>query len=271
MAKKWVLIVDDDPAIVALVSEAIEHQELSVTTAGDALQAVIQAQNLKPMIIITDINMPGEDGSTILKRLREANPEMMRTVPVIFITAMDLAKAALLLPKNDPMIGLVQKPLNLEMLRGYVWKLAGIALSKASAKTRPCRKNGFSSSTTTPPTCKLLVTEIVEHPELTVATASDAEQAFILARDIKPIIIISDIQMPGFGYGTEILKRLRAVDPVMMRTVPIIFMTGMDLNEARKLLPKNDPMIGLLQKPVDVMMVRGYVWKLAKVAPPGGP
>jgi CheY-like chemotaxis protein len=126
MAKKWVLIVDDDPSILAVVSEAIENPALSLTTAADSLQAFIQARDLKPMVIIADINMPGEDGSTILKRLREADPNMMKTVPIIFMTGMALEKARALLPKNDPMIGLVQKPLNLEMLRGYVWKLAGI-------------------------------------------------------------------------------------------------------------------------------------------------
>ena len=121
MPKKWVLIVDDDPTVLALVADVLDHPELSVTTAKDALSAFIQARDLKPMVIVTDINMPGEgDGSTILTRLREANPLMMRSVPIIFMTAMDLTKAQELLPKNDPMIGLMQKPLNLEMLRGYV-------------------------------------------------------------------------------------------------------------------------------------------------------
>jgi CheY-like chemotaxis protein len=135
MAKKWVLIVDDDPSIVAVVSEAIEHPELSVTTASDALQAFIQARDLKPMAIITDINMPGDDGSTILTRLRAADPVMMKSVPIIFMTAMDLEKARELLPKNDPMIGLVRKPLDLKMLRGYVWKLAGIAVPPSGEKS----------------------------------------------------------------------------------------------------------------------------------------
>jgi CheY-like chemotaxis protein len=127
VAKKWVLIVDDDPLILALVSEAVEHPQLSVTTAADALQAFIQARDLKPIVIISDINMPGAYGTTILKRLREANPLMMKSVPIIFMTAMELKKAAELLPKNDPMVGLVSKPLNLEMVRDYVWKCAGIA------------------------------------------------------------------------------------------------------------------------------------------------
>ena len=128
MAKKWVLVVDDDPGILEIIAAALDHPALSVTTAGDALQAFIQARDLKPIVIVSDIQMPKYgDGSTILKRLRE-DPRIPR-VPIVFMTGMDMAKARALLPKNDPMIGLVPKPLNLEALRDYVWKLAGIAPS----------------------------------------------------------------------------------------------------------------------------------------------
>jgi CheY-like chemotaxis protein len=128
VAKKWVLVVDDDPGILTIVSAALDHPSLSVTTAQDALQAFIQARDLKPLVIIADIQMPGfGDGSTILKRLRE-DPRIP-PVPIVFMTAMDLAKARALLPPNDPMIGLMPKPLDLAALKGYVWKLAGIAPS----------------------------------------------------------------------------------------------------------------------------------------------
>jgi CheY-like chemotaxis protein len=124
VARKWVLVVDDDSDVLAIVTTALEHPELNVTTAKDALQAFIQARDLKPIVIIADIQMPGYgDGSTILKRLRE-DPKIP-PVPIVFMTGMDLAKATALLPKNDPMVGLMSKPLDLNALRGYVWKVAG--------------------------------------------------------------------------------------------------------------------------------------------------
>jgi CheY-like chemotaxis protein len=126
VAKKWVLVVDDDSEVLSVVSTALEHPELSVTTAKDALQAFIQARDLKPIVIIADIQMPGYgDGTTILKRLRE-DPKIPR-VPIVFMTGMDLTTASALIPKNDPMVGLMPKPLDLNGLRGYVWKLAGIS------------------------------------------------------------------------------------------------------------------------------------------------
>jgi len=126
MAKKWILIVDDDPAILMLLEEALQHPSFTITTACDGLQAFIQARDLKPFLIISDINMPGfADGPSALKHLRD-DPRFP-IVPIIFMTGMDLAKARELLPKNDPTIGLIPKPLDLDKIRDYVWKLAGLS------------------------------------------------------------------------------------------------------------------------------------------------
>ena len=112
----------------------------------------------------------------------------------------------------------------------------------------------------------LILEDVLAHPELTITTASDAMQAFIQARDIAPLLIISDIQMPGYGYGTETLKMLRG-NPGTAR-VPIVFMTGMELTKARALLPADDPSVGLVGKPLDLERLRDYVWKLAGVTAP---
>ena len=126
MPNKWVLLVDDDPGILMMVEAALEHlPELGVATAGDAAQALVLARDIKPVVIVSDINMPGDgNGSTILKRLRE-DPSISR-VPIIFMTGMELDKASELLPKDDPTIGLMQKPVDLDALADRVWRLAGI-------------------------------------------------------------------------------------------------------------------------------------------------
>ncbi|MBI4061728.1 MAG: response regulator [Elusimicrobia bacterium] len=124
-AKKWILTVDDDPAILEILEAALSHPELTVTSASDSLQAFIQARDLLPILIICDICMPGYgDGTKTLKLLRE-DPRIPR-VPILFMTGMDLKKARALLPADDPTIGLIPKPLDLETLRSYVWKLAGV-------------------------------------------------------------------------------------------------------------------------------------------------
>lgn len=121
--KKWILLVDDDPGMLFMLEEALTHPELTITTASDALQGFLQARDLSPILIISDIQMPGFGyGPEMLKRLRE-DPRVPR-VPILFVTGMDLGKARALLPANDPTIGLMQKPLDLPKLRDYVWRLA---------------------------------------------------------------------------------------------------------------------------------------------------
>lgn len=120
--KKWILLVDDDPSQLFVLEDALSHPRLTITTASDALQGFIQARDLTPILIISDMQMPGGYGTDTLKRLRE-DPRFPR-VPVLFVTGMDLDKARALLPANDKSVGLMQKPLDLVKLREYVWRLA---------------------------------------------------------------------------------------------------------------------------------------------------
>jgi len=126
MKKKWILIVDDDPAILLLIEAAIEHPSLTITTATDALQSFIQARDLSPLLIISDIQMPGfGNGPEALKKLR-SDPSVPK-VPFIFITGMPLDQAKALLPPDGPMVRLLPKPINFDHLRKLVWDYAGIA------------------------------------------------------------------------------------------------------------------------------------------------
>ena len=126
MAKKSILMVDDDSRILALLEETLAHPELILTKAQDALKAFILARNVPPLLIICDIQLPGYgDGMKMLKLLRE-DPRVPR-VPFLFITGMDQKKALALLPTNDHSIRLMSKPLDLTKLRDYVWRLAGVA------------------------------------------------------------------------------------------------------------------------------------------------
>lgn len=84
MARKWVLIVDDDPAMLVMIEDALAYPDLNITTASDALQSFIQARDLKPIVIISDIQMPGYGyGTTTLTRLREDNIGSIKSAETI--------------------------------------------------------------------------------------------------------------------------------------------------------------------------------------------
>jgi CheY-like chemotaxis protein len=125
MAKKTVLVVDDDPAILVAIEKVLRHPDLSVTTARNTLEAYNQARQLKPLLIISDIMMPTYgDGGSIIKHLRE--DPTMPTMPIVFMTGLALPEAFKLIPANDPTISVLSKPIDLNTLRDHVWKLAGI-------------------------------------------------------------------------------------------------------------------------------------------------
>ena len=85
MSKPSVLIVDDEPDIVALIERTLKNEGFDVYTAYDGISALDIAAVDKPQVIVLDIMMPKVDGPTALKQLR-AEPDFKET-PVILFTA----------------------------------------------------------------------------------------------------------------------------------------------------------------------------------------
>jgi two-component system OmpR family response regulator len=103
-----VLCVDDDPDICAVVHAALGCiAGLNVHTAGSGEQAIDLAYELRPDLILMDIMMPGLDGPSTFKRMREH--ALLANIPVIFLTAKDRpAEVAHFLQSGA--IGVIAKP-----------------------------------------------------------------------------------------------------------------------------------------------------------------
>jgi two-component system OmpR family response regulator len=121
----YVLVVDDDPMIVQLVSATLEGAGYCVTTASDAWQEVVQTQGLKIGLVITDIQMPGgQTGADAVKRLRSL-PNVSPLLPVIFLSGMEPEEARKIIPW-DSKIRFLSKPINFEKLRSAIKDLTGL-------------------------------------------------------------------------------------------------------------------------------------------------
>jgi two-component system phosphate regulon response regulator OmpR len=79
-----VLVVDDEPELRSLLSEYLGRQGFSVRAAADASEARALVAQAPPPIAILDIHMPGENGLSLARWLREAHP---RTGIVMLTTA----------------------------------------------------------------------------------------------------------------------------------------------------------------------------------------
>ena len=84
---KKVLLIDDDPFILDLMSKQLQAKGLAIISTTDPEKALPLAQTEQPNLIISDIAMPGIDGLTLLKGLR-AHPATHK-IPLILLTASD--------------------------------------------------------------------------------------------------------------------------------------------------------------------------------------
>ena len=85
MAEARLLVVDDEPSIVELLSASLRFAGFEVATASSGQQAVELAQSFRPDLLVLDVMMPGLDGFGVVRRLRQ---DGIRT-PVVFLTAKD--------------------------------------------------------------------------------------------------------------------------------------------------------------------------------------
>jgi two-component system, cell cycle response regulator DivK len=79
-----ILLVDDDPASVAMHRDILHGAGFQVDTAVDGMSALRACRTRRPQIVLLDLLMPGMDGGEVLKQLR--NDERTKMVPVIALT-----------------------------------------------------------------------------------------------------------------------------------------------------------------------------------------
>ena len=84
-----ILLVDDRPENLKLLSDLLEEQGYEVQQAINGVVALQAIAIARPDVILLDINMPELDGYTVCQRLK-ANP-LTQDIPVIFVSAFDEA------------------------------------------------------------------------------------------------------------------------------------------------------------------------------------
>ncbi|GAA1734228.1 response regulator transcription factor [Luedemannella helvata] len=84
-ARARLLVVEDDPNILELLSASLRFAGFTVSTATNGADAVSVARADKPDLMVLDVMLPDLDGFEVIRRLRDNG---VRT-PVVFLTARD--------------------------------------------------------------------------------------------------------------------------------------------------------------------------------------
>ena len=81
------LVVDDEPAVRALVAASLDGAGYEVETCEDGPSALQSAFESPPRLILLDVAMPGMNGADILRRLR--SEPATSGVPVVMLTGLE--------------------------------------------------------------------------------------------------------------------------------------------------------------------------------------
>jgi DNA-binding response OmpR family regulator len=227
---KTILIVEDDPKIVAALEIRFQAADYATLTAGDAASGLSKAVQHRPDLVVLDISLPAGDGLQLAQKLK-ALPETRHT-PFIFVTANkdpDLRARAMDLGAA----GLFEKPYNAEELLAVVGHALGETgmFRRLIARFAPLTDafGGKSNASSK----KILIVEDDQKIALALAlrlrsagyetsTAFDAVGGISEAIRFSPDLVLLDVSLPA-GSGFTVAERMRSVMPAL---TPIIFLTA---------------------------------------------
>ena len=84
-----VLVVEDDPVIIDLLTLTLEFEDWTVLRAKDAVSALETARSEHPDVVVSDVMMPGRSGLDLIADLR--TDEATAGIPVMLLSAKALA------------------------------------------------------------------------------------------------------------------------------------------------------------------------------------
>jgi len=135
MAKQKILVVDDEPDILEMVTVNLKSAGFEVVTAADGADALQKARAISPSLIILDVLLPESDGLEVCKGIRRDPKTAL--IPIIMLTA----KAS----EVDRVVGLelgaddyVTKPFSPRELILRVKKLLTRRAAPAAGETIQC-------------------------------------------------------------------------------------------------------------------------------------
>ncbi len=82
-----ILVVDDEPMMISLISSILNRFDYHVITAQNGNEALLKMAGVRPDLVLLDINMPEMDGFETLKRIKAK--EAYARIPVVMITGLN--------------------------------------------------------------------------------------------------------------------------------------------------------------------------------------
>ena len=123
MAKKKVLVVDDEPEMLSLIRFTLEQGGYDVVTCDSGRHAWNAIVDNKPDLLVLDVMLPGIDGYSL--QIKISQDDQTKNIPIIVLTALEPSKT--LFKKFPQVVGFMTKPFKTDDLVAVVEKAIGKA------------------------------------------------------------------------------------------------------------------------------------------------
>jgi len=124
----WILVVDDEPAILDLFIDILKRLPVRVDTAANGAEAIRKVQETSYDLVISDMIMPEMDGPTLYREISRRRPEMLRRLVFTTGDSVGTASSEFLERVQRPVI---PKPIDIRRVMDVVRGATGMAAGAA--------------------------------------------------------------------------------------------------------------------------------------------
>lgn len=231
MSNKKILIIDDCIVFLKAMSMKLRSYGYDVVTAVDGAAAVSTARQMKPDLILLDLNFPPDvahgggvswNGYLILSWLKRMDD--LKDVPVIIVSANEVSGKREQL-RADGVVDFFVKPVDNEELISAIQR----ALHEAPTEKPPSPpgSSGKVLFVDDENDWRYMATLYLTECGYEVVTAGNAAEALTCAAETQPDLIVLDLNL-GSQSGDTLMKLLSVTYP----QTPILAYSGKELDEA---------------------------------------
>ncbi|WP_143743567.1 response regulator [Methanohalophilus halophilus] len=210
-----VVVAEDDPKSRELMLAMLSSKGYHAIGVERGDQVIKKVRELKPLAVTLDIMMPGQDGWTVLDKLKKDSHT--RDIPVIMISVLDKGKIDSMWTVEDYFVKPVDKADLIETLERV-------------------KKNMKPEETTIlvvddEEQDRELIHSMLDSEGFRILDAAGGEEAIKIIQKQQPDILLLDLMMPEFT-GHDVIEYIQNMDPTS--NISIIVCTAQELTEENK-------------------------------------
>ena len=205
-----ILVVDDEAASRKYIAELVRAEGFNAVTAADVETGIALARQHRPAAVVLDIIMPGRDGWSMLREMKE--DLALCHIPVILASVLGDREMGLAFGAFD----YLTKPVDAQTLADRLHRVASHEGREALIVDDD-------------PASRALFRRILVREGWEVREAVDGNQGLDLIMEKRPSLVVLDLMMPNLD-GFETLRKLRKTETLV--DLPVIIATSKDLDNA---------------------------------------